>query len=64
MGWSGPGLGGFGRDGLDVRGVLVEDVFGVVDVFGDELLVGVVGGADQLEQAVDVVDDRCPARER
>lgn len=36
--------------------VLGEDSFGVVEVLGDERLVGVFGGADQLQQAVGVVD--------
>ena len=41
-----------------------EDAFGVVDVLGDELLVGVLGSGDQVQQDVDVVDARCAAWDR
>ncbi|MGZ6854909.1 MAG: hypothetical protein ACXVGC_12745, partial [Mycobacteriaceae bacterium] len=42
-----------------VGGVLVQDVFGVGDVFGDEVLVGVVGGGHEVEQGGDVVAVGC-----
>jgi hypothetical protein len=42
-----------------VGGVLVQDVFGVGDVFGDEVLVVVVGGGHEVEQGGDVVAVGC-----
>ncbi len=43
--------------------MLGQDSFAVVDVPGDELLIGVFGGDDQLEQAVDVLDSGRPVRD-
>ncbi len=39
----------------DVRG---EGLFGVVHILGDQLLVGILGGGDQLQQGVDVLNMR------
>jgi len=39
----------------DVRG---EGLFGVVHMLGDQLQIGVLGGGDQLQQGVDVLDVR------
>ncbi len=44
----------------DVRG---EGPFGVVHLLGDQLLVGVLGGGDQLQQGVDVLAVRGAVRD-
>lgn len=56
--------GGIGVASCCGPGVLGDVLFGVVDIFGYELLVALFGGADQLEHTVDILDLWCPSRER